>query len=96
MPNASGYYYNFAGVGSPGPCYWFALKFYYYALYECYTVHDSLDIASEEFFGCDYESTVLNTGYHSWWPESGWPYPLNHTGYYPRDFNYEFSQPPFN
>jgi len=39
---SGGYYYNFAEIGSPGPCYWFALKFYYYALYEGYSVHDSL------------------------------------------------------
>jgi hypothetical protein len=67
------------------------MKFYYYALYEGYSVHDSLDIASEEFFGCDYEQTVLNVGYHSWWPGGEWGNsPLNHTGYYPRDFNDEF------
>ena len=89
VPNSNNIYYNFADVGSPGPCYWFALKFYNYALYEGYSVRDSLDIASGEFFGCDYSSTVLNMGYHSWWPESGWPYPMNHSGYYPRDFNDE-------
>jgi hypothetical protein len=108
VPQSGGYYYNFAGVGSPGPCYWFALKFYYYALAEGYSVHDSLDIASGEFFGCDYESTVLNTGYHSWWPGGDFPgvwceehqvfheNPLCNTGYYPRDFNYEFSLHPWN
>lgn len=108
VPQSGGYYYNFAGVGSPGPCYWFALKFYYYALAEGYSVHDSLDIASGEFFGCDYESTVLNTGYHSWWPggdmtpvwcEEHQVYhqnPLCNTGYYPRDFNEPFSQHPWN
>ncbi len=105
---SGGYYYNFAGVGSPGPCYWFALKFYYYALYEGHSVHSSLDIASEEFFGCDYENTVLNKGYHSWWPGGDFSpvwceehqvfheNPLCNSGYYPRDFNGPFSQHPWN
>lgn len=73
VPYSQGYYYNFAGVGSPGPCSWFAIKFYYYALYEGYSVHDSLDLASGEFFGRDYANTVLNTGYHCWWPGGNWP-----------------------
>lgn len=91
---SGGYYYNFADVGSSGPCSWFAMKFYNYALYEDYSVRDSLDIASGEFFGCDYSNTVLHTGYNSWWPGGDWysdpdmPY-LSRAGYFPRDFRNE-------
>jgi hypothetical protein len=90
VPNSQGYYYNFAGVASPGPCNWFGIYFYYYALYQGYSVHDSLDLASESFFGCDYSNTVLYTGYQSWWPGGNWqgssqPYMCN-SGYYPNDF----------
>jgi len=104
---SGGYYYNFADVGSQGPCFWFIEKFYYYALCEDYSVHDALDIASGEFFGCDYSHTVLNTGYNSWWPgddESNYwlNYPdpevrdivkqLHYSGYYPRDYSYNLTQ----
>jgi hypothetical protein len=99
-------FYTFSDVGTPGPCSWFAMKFYYYALYEGYSVHDSLDIASGEFFGCDYLHTVLNTGYDCYWPGGNWggmydewgvfyESPLCHPGYYPRDFNEEFMGHPW-
>ncbi len=108
VPQSCGYYYTFADVGTPGPCSWFAMKFYYYALCEGYSVHDSLDIASGEFFGCDYLNTVLYTGYDSWWPGGNWDpvwcpehqeyhdHPLAHSGYYPRDFNDEFMACPWH
>jgi hypothetical protein len=108
VPQSCGYYYTFADVGTPGPCYWFAIKFYHYALYEGYSVHDSLDIASGEFFGCDYVHTVLYTGYDCYWPGGNWPpvwcdecgvfheNPLSHPGYYPRDFNEELMEHPWD
>ena len=98
VPYSNGYYYNFAGIGSPGPCSWFAMKFYYYALYQGYSVHDSLDLASAEFFGCSYTNTVLYTGYQSWWPGGNWDYQyspmpyMSDSGYYPNDFRTEAQQ----
>jgi len=78
------YEYNIWG-NDIGPCKWFIMKFYYYALYEGYSVHDSLNIASNEYFGCNYGSSVLNLGYSCWWPGGG-DEPFDKTGFYPIDF----------
>ena len=86
---SNGYYYTFADFGSPYPCSKFIELFYDYALDEELSIHDSLDQASEEFFGCDYSNSVLNTGYDSWWPGGEWDGLkewLTEPGYWPRDF----------
>jgi hypothetical protein len=98
VPNSNGIYYTFSGWGDPGPCEWFVISFYYFALYEGYTVHQSLDEASDMFFGCPFSSSPLYTGYNSWWPgddeNNYWQNigdenlsQLHNPGYYPMNYN---------
>lgn len=67
---------------------------YEYALDECYTINGALDKACLDYFGVDFDSSILTTGYNSWWPgnaENGThEFPLNKSGYYPRDFAADF------
>jgi hypothetical protein len=41
---------------------------FYEAATSGYTVHNSLNLASEEVFGVPYDFTPLNAGYMAWWP----------------------------
>jgi hypothetical protein len=50
------------------------VEYFYQAATSGYTVHDSLNIASEAVFGVPYTSTPLFGGYMAWWP-GGYGYP---------------------
>jgi len=75
--------------------------FYYSALVDGYSVHDSLNIASLNIFYTTYTSSILYTGYDLWWPGSEDPSqmtidqyglnlgqirPFGLSGWYPRQF----------
>ena len=81
-------FYEYNQRGDIGPCKEFIIFFYYFALYQEYSVADSLDLASNYYFACDYTDTdcVLNSGYNSYWPGGAWDEPLDSPGYYPIDF----------
>src|SRR3989304_3004390 len=69
-----------------GPCSYFIMMFYDYALNQGYSVHDSLDNAAWDFFECDYTSCALNEGYQTWWPGGGDMEGMENPGYYPEDY----------
>jgi hypothetical protein len=70
-PMISSYHQTFEEDDQPGPCKDFIESFYYHALHENIMVNYALDEASDDYFGCDYASSILNDGYNSWWPGGG-------------------------
>ena len=84
-------FYEYNELGDIGPAQEFIIFFYYYALDQGYSVADALDWASNQYFGRDYASCVLNTGYNSYWPGGSWGPPMQYLqspGYFPKDYNY--------
>src|SRR5690606_12029645 len=45
-------------------------SFYNYALTYNYCVSDALDLMCYDWFTCDFENSVLNGGYQTWWPHN--------------------------
>jgi hypothetical protein len=70
---------------SPGPLKNFIEAFYNYALSDDYqySIKDSLDHASNDFFGTSYENSVLNCGYNGAWYPYDPNYPELSGSYYP-------------
>ncbi len=68
--NASPCISNYTGSfkGYTYPAKWFIQKFYWYALDEGYSVKNSLNIASGEFFNLPYVDCPLHEGFETWWP----------------------------
>jgi hypothetical protein len=64
--------------------------FYNASLYDCHSVKEALDQACLSYFEEDFGSSILNTGYNSWWPgDDTHTYPdpnLWEDGYYPLEF----------
>ena len=67
-------------------CQEFIKKFYDFTIKDGLSVHDALDWASRDFFGEYFSTSVLSTGYNSYWPGGNLSSPLDKAGYYPRDF----------
>ena len=82
---------TFYDCGDLGPSTDFIESFYDYALTQNYSVKNSLNRASLDYFGCSFSSSKLNGGYDSWWPGGDLFEPMNNSGYYPRDFNWYFN-----
>ncbi len=86
-----GVFYENSPYGD-SPCEWFIEKVYFYALVQHFSVYESLDMASWDYFGESYLNSPLNNGYNSWWPGgSEWlnsPKPwLAVPGYYPDSYD---------
>ncbi len=82
-------FYPYGTYGDIGPCTEFIEKFYNYTLLQDRSIHDALDMASLSYFSCNFDDSVLYTGYNSWWPGGDWTGDqswLATPGYYPDDF----------
>ena len=66
-PIISGYHQTFEEQMT-GPVKNFIKYFYDYALRHSYAVRDALNKATLDFFGDTFTSSILNQGYHAWWP----------------------------
>jgi len=86
--------YEYSDMGGDlGPCKLFLEKFYEYALYDGWSVRDSLDLASGWYFECPFSSSALHTGYNTWWPGGDFDPPMdymNDEGWFPMNYQDHF------
>lgn len=51
-----------------GPVLCWIEDFYDYALCDCNSIRDAMNLATQDFFGTTFTLSILNTGYSAWYP----------------------------